>query len=151
LKLRKVCIYDITYTRFLHIYRYVYMHVFRATCRWFYGVWHDWDIAWVIWYMVYGCWHMLEAHGLRYILVTYWWCDGHALVYFWGIDIYLRHSFDPWCEAHSWYMYEVNFLVMLVHVEVDLHGVCTWFGDGFGIYVSGSGYNWLMMVCQWQK
>jgi hypothetical protein len=38
-------------------------------------------------------------------------------------------------------MYEVNFLVMLVHVEVDLHGVCTWFGDGFGIYVSGSHYR----------
>jgi hypothetical protein len=32
-------------------------------------MWHMFDG--ISWHMVYGCWHMLEAHGLRYILATW--------------------------------------------------------------------------------
>jgi hypothetical protein len=50
-------------------------------------IWHMFDG--ISWYMVYGCWHMLEAHGLKvhlgYMLVMLWSCLRHIF------GILLRH------------------------------------------------------------
>jgi len=38
-----------------------------------YGIWVIWHMFdGISWYIVYGCWYILEAHSLRYILVTCW-------------------------------------------------------------------------------
>jgi hypothetical protein len=57
-------------------------------------IWHMFDG--ISWYMVYGCWHIIEEHGLRNILVTCWLCDGHAF------GILLRHWYM--LEEHLWCM-----------------------------------------------
>jgi hypothetical protein len=51
----------------------------------------------------------------------------------------------------TWLMYMwygTGFYTWLIHgmVQVQVHGSCTWYGDGFGIHVSGSSYSWLMMI-----
>jgi hypothetical protein len=38
-----------------------------------------------------------------------------------------------------WYMVDVH-----VMVQVLVHGLCTWYGDGFDIHLSGSSYSWLI-------
>jgi hypothetical protein len=68
--------------------------------------------------MLEACiWYIVEAHGCYGIYTRHiFWYIVEALTC-------LRHIFGAWFEAHIWHMYEVHFLVMLMHVETHLGDV----------------------------
>jgi len=67
-------------------------------------------------------------------------------VSYWGIGICMRHIFSAWCEAYSWYMYEMHVLVILIHVEIYLSNVMVhWLVSHLG-YI-GILVLWLSWLC----